>query len=219
MEYDFSGWATRANVKCSDGRVIMPNAFKHNDGNKVPLVWNHRHNDPLNVLGHAYLENRDEGVYAYCKFNETEAGKNAKIQVEHGDITALSIYANRLKQRGTDPCAVLHGEIREVSLVLAGANPSAYIDSVIRHGEDCDDEDAVIYSGENIMLFHSDEENDKEDLEMENEENLEDVYNNMTPEQQECVHAMIGLALEHSDEAEEAEENEAESNEAEADDI
>ena len=207
MEYDFSGWATRANVKCSDGRVIMPNAFKHNDGNKVPLVWNHRHNDPLNVLGHAYLENRKEGVYAYCKFNETEAGKNAKIQVEHGDITALSIYANRLKQRGSD---VLHGEIREVSLVLAGANPSAYIDSVIRHGEDCDDEDAVIYSGENIVLFHADEQNDdKEETDMNNDETLEDVYNNMTPEQQECVHAMIGLAMEHSDETDEVEETEA----------
>lgn len=213
MEYDFSGWATRANVKCSDGRVIMPNAFKHNDGNKVPLVWNHRHNDPLNVLGHAYLENRDEGVYAYCKFNETEAGKNAKIQVEHGDITALSIYANRLKQRGSD---VLHGEIREVSLVLAGANPSAYIDSVIRHGEDCDDEEAIIYSGENIALFHADAQNEnEEDSNVENEETLETVYNAMTPEQQECVHAMIGLALENSDETEEVEETE----EAETEDI
>ena len=202
MEYDFSGWATRANVKCSDGRVIMPNAFAHNDGNKVPLVWNHRHNDPLNVLGHAYLENRDEGVYAYCKFNETEAGKNTKIQVEHGDITALSIYANHLKQRGAD---VLHGEIREVSLVLAGANPSAYIDSVIRHGEDCDDEDAVIYSGENIVLFHADgkTEESEEDSSMENTESLEEVFNTMNDTQKDAVRVMLNIAMEHSDDSDE----------------
>ena len=125
MNYDFSGWATRNDLRCSDGRVIRKDAFKDNDGETVPLVWNHQHNDPLNVLGHAMLQNRDSGVYAYCTFNDTENGQAAKKMVEHGDITHLSIYANRLKQKGSD---VLHGAIREVSIVLAGANPGAYID-------------------------------------------------------------------------------------------
>ncbi len=145
MKPDFSGWATRNNRKCSDGRTIMKDAFKDNDGQSVPLVWNHQHDDPLNVLGHALLENRDEGVYAYCYFNETDKAKAAKEQVRHGDITGLSIYANQLKQKGGN---VLHGAIREVSLVLAGANPGAYIDSVLVHGEEIDE--AVIYSGEEI---------------------------------------------------------------------
>ena len=127
-KYDFSGWATRNDLKCSDGRTIRKDAFAHNNGKTVPLVWNHQHNEPFNVLGHALLENRDQGVYAYCAFNETEAGQMAKQLVEHGDVTSLSIYANQLKQKGGD---VLHGVIREVSLVLAGANPGAYIDSVI----------------------------------------------------------------------------------------
>jgi HK97 family phage prohead protease len=135
--FDFSGWATRNNLKCSDGRTIIKDAFKQDDGQTVPLVWNHQHNDPLNVLGHALLENREEGVYAYCKFNETESGMNAKLLVEHGDVSALSIYANQLKQQGPN---VLHGAIREVSLVLAGANPGAFIDSVVSHGEDSDEE-------------------------------------------------------------------------------
>ena len=116
MVYDFSGWATKNNLRCSDGRTIMKNAFKANDGQTVPLVWNHQHNDPLNVLGHACLENREEGVYAYGVFNETESGQAAKLLVEHGDVSALSIYANQLKQQGGN---VLHGDIREVSLVLA----------------------------------------------------------------------------------------------------
>lgn len=154
MEYDFSGWATRANVKCSDGRVIMKDAFKVNDGQTVPLVWNHSHNEPLNVLGHALLENRDEGVYAYCTFNETENGLAAKEAVKHGDITALSIYANKLKQKGAN---VIHGAIREVSLVLAGANPSAFIDTVVQHSDDIDEE-AIIFTGEDITLFHSEDE-------------------------------------------------------------
>ena len=124
MKFDFSGWATRNNLKCSDGRTILKDAFKANDGQTVPLVWNHQHNDSFNVLGHALLENRDDGVYAYCKFNDTEAGKNAKLLVEHGDVSALSIYANQLKQQGGN---VHHGEIREVSLVLAGANPGATV--------------------------------------------------------------------------------------------
>ena len=156
--YDFSGWATKNNLRCSDGRTILRDAFKHNDGQTVPLVWNHQHNDPLNVLGHALLENRESGVYAYCKFNDTEAGKNAKMLVEHGDVTALSIYANQLKQKGGN---VEHGVIREVSLVLAGANPGAFIDSILRHGE-ASDEEGVIYTGEMLVLFHAEEQNQNE---------------------------------------------------------
>ena len=151
-QYDFSGWATRNNILCSDGRTIRKDAFKHNDGKVVPLVWNHDHNDPFNVLGHATLENREEGVYVYGVFNDTEQGKNAKQLVQHGDIEALSIWANKLKQQGGD---VLHGDIKEVSLVLSGANIGAYIDSVIKHGEESDDE-AIIYSGEELTLSHAD---------------------------------------------------------------
>lgn len=201
MEYDFSGWATRNNLKCSDGRVILKDAFKSNDGETVPLVWNHQHNDAFNVLGHALLENRDSGVYAYCTFNDTESGKNAKLLVEHGDVSALSIYANKLKQQGSN---VLHGEIREVSLVLAGANPGAFIDSIISHGEESDEE-AIIYTGEYIRLKHSDDKEDdetaKEKTNMEkkkneNEETVEDVFNTLTEKQKKVVYALIGQALE-----------------------
>ena len=197
MKYDFSGWATKNNLRCSDGRTIMKDAFKHNDGQTVPLVWNHQHNDPLNVLGHALLENRDNGVYAYCTFNDTEAGKNAKMLVEHGDVTALSIYANQLKQKGGN---VEHGVIREVSLVLAGANPGAFIDSILRHGE-TSDEEGVIYTGEDIELYHADEEiqNDKkeEDEKVENKEKtVQDVVDSMTEEQKNVMYALIGQALE-----------------------
>ena len=201
--YDFSGWATKNNLKCSDGRTILKDAFKHNDGKTVPLVWNHQHNDALNVLGHALLENRDEGVYAYCKFNETDAGKNAKMLVEHGDITALSIYANQLRQQGSN---VEHGMIREVSLVLAGANPGAFIDSIIRHGESNDDE-AVIYTGENLDLSHAEEiqNGDTEEVEvvehneMEHaEKTVQDVVDSMTEEQRNVMYALIGQALEDS---------------------
>jgi HK97 family phage prohead protease len=192
--FDFSGWATRNNLKCSDGRTILKDAFKHNDGQTVPLVWNHQHNDPLNVLGHALLENREEGVYAYCKFNETESGKNAKLLVEHGDVSALSIYANQLKQNGSH---VIHGAIREVSLVLAGANPGAFIDAVIRHGE-TSDEEAIIYTGKNISLYHSDEK--KEDKPVDEKKNTEetvaDVFETLTEKQKTVVYAMIGQALE-----------------------
>ncbi len=150
--YDFSGWATRNNLKCSDGRTIRKDAFKNNDGQTVPLVWNHDHHDPMNVLGHALLENRDEGVYAYCSFNDTAAGNNAKLLVQHGDVTSLSIYANQLKQYGSD---VIHGAIREVSLVLAGANPGALIDAVLEHGELSEDS-AIIYNGvEELTLAHT----------------------------------------------------------------
>ena len=200
-KFDFSGWATRANIKCSDGRTIMKDAFKHMDGKTVPLVWNHKHNDPTEILGHAMLENRDEGVYAYCKFNDTESGQTAKQLVEHGDISALSIYANNLKEKMSH---VIHGNIREVSLVLAGANIGAYIDNVIKHGEEFDDE-AVIYTGEEgLALCHSedgeeDKKDDKEDDKMA-EKTVADVFNEFTEEQKTVVYAMIGQALEGSDE-------------------
>jgi HK97 family phage prohead protease len=203
--FDFSGWATRNNLKCSDGRTIMKDAFKHNDGQTVPLVWNHQHNDPLNVLGHALLENRDEGVYTYCKFNETESGKNAKLLVEHGDVSSLSIYANQLKQNGSN---VLHGAIREVSLVLAGANPGAFIDSVIKHG-DVSDEEAIIYTGENIALYHTDEQKEdktedkkdelKSDKKNEDKETVADVFDTLNEKQKTVVYAIIGQALEENE--------------------
>ena len=209
--FDFSGWATRNNLKCSDGRTIIKDAFKHNDGQTVPLVWNHQHNDPLNVLGHALLENRDEGVYAYCKFNETESGRNAKLLVEHGDVSALSIYANQLKQQGPN---VLHGAIREVSLVLAGANPGAFIDSVVRHGEESDEE-AIIFTGEDISLYHTDEKEDKpvdkkEELKSnkkEDEETVADVFETLNDKQKTVVYAMIGQALEEKEEPEDNNDN------------
>lgn len=171
-KYDFSGWATRNNIPCSDGRTIRKDAFKHNDGQVVPLVWNHNHNDANNVLGHALLKNKEDGVYAYGKFNETEQGRNAKLLVEHGDIVALSIYANQLKQQGGN---VIHGAIKEVSLVLAGANPGAFIDSVIKHGEESEGE-AVIYSGESVSLMHSDDSDELEESN-ETEEVVEEVSN------------------------------------------
>ena len=196
-KYDFTGWATKNNLRCSDGRTILQDAFKHNDGQTVPLVWNHQHNDPHNVLGHALLENRTEGVYAYCKFNDTEAGQNAKTLVQHGDVTALSIYANQLKQNGGN---VQHGVIREVSLVLAGANPGAFIDSVLRHGESSDEE-AVIYTGENLELSHAEEnqnepeKGDKEEMDNK-EKTIQDVVDSMSEEQKNVMYALIGKALE-----------------------
>lgn len=206
-EYDFSGWATRNNLKCSDGRTIMRDAFKDCDGQTVPLVWNHNHTDAVNVLGHALLENRPEGVYTYGKFNDTEEGLRGKELVKHGDITALSIYANKLQQKGGN---VLHGAIREVSLVLAGANPGAYIDSVIQHGE-ASEEEAVIYTGEDLKLFHSEDESaeaeeplihadDKEEKDMaeneNNEKTVQDVVDSMSEEQKNVMYALIGQALE-----------------------
>ena len=212
--FDFSGWATKANLKCSDGRIIRPDAFKHNDGQTVPLVWNHKHNDPSEVLGHALLENRADGVYAYCKFNDTDSGKTAKLLVQHGDVDQLSIYANQLKQQGPN---VIHGNIRELSLVLAGANPGAFIDSVIVHGEESDEE-AYIYTGEYIDLAHTgvpdiheeeiEPKETKEDtLEHSEEEKMEenkktddktvqDVIDTMTEEQKTVMYALVGAALE-----------------------
>ena len=200
--YDFGGWATRNDIRCSDGRTIRKNAFIDNDGKTVPLVWNHSHNDPANVLGHALLENRDQGVYAYCKFNNTELAQNAKELVKHGDVTELSIYANQLKQNGGD---VLHGAIREVSLVLAGANPGAFIDSIMMHGEESDEE-AIIYTGESISLSHADTStNESKPVEskkeekggtMNKEKTMKDVLDELTEEQKNVVYALIGQALE-----------------------
>lgn len=206
VNYDFSGWATRNDLKCSDGRTIRKDAFKHCDGKQVPLVWNHQHNDPNEILGHALLENREQGVYTYCKFNDTESGKTAKLLVEHGDISALSIYANGLKQQGGD---VLHGAIREVSLVLAGANPGAFIDSIIAHGEESEEE-AIIYTDETISLYHADdkaEENEEpKEEKTEDDETVQDVIDSMNEKQQNVMYGLIAKALEHS--AEESEESE-----------
>lgn len=241
-KYDFSGWATKNDLKCSDGRTIRSGAFSDCDGKTVPLVWNHQHGEVQNVLGHALLQNRPEGVYTYGKFNETEGGRMAKEMVKNGDISSLSIYANQLQQRGAD---VVHGMIREVSLVLAGANPGAFIDSVMVHGESSDSE-ATIYTGEDITLSHG------EDLEVETTENVEesdedpkpvvhaneekedskvadetkntesnsesdktvqDVLDSMTEEQKTVVYALIGDALENGDDTDDNDTSEGGNNE------
>lgn len=222
-EYDFGGWATVNNIKCSDGRTIMKDAFKHCDGQIVPLVWSHQHSDPLNVLGHALLENRERGVYAYCSFNDTPQGQSAKEAVKHGDINALSIYANKLQQNGGN---VLHGFIREVSLVMAGANPEAVIDSVMAHSIEGAEDETVFY-----VLMHSDEDDDtdteseettsttEESEQEENETNsneketeemstnlqhadgertVKDVFDELTDEQKNVVYAIVGQAVEEA---------------------
>ena len=219
--FDFEGWATKNDILCSDGRIIRKDAFKHCDGETIPLVWNHDHNDPYRIVGHALLENRDEGVYAYCRFNDTELGKTARIYVEHGDIKSLSIYANQLKQQGPN---VIHGVIREVSLVLAGANPGASIQNVIKHGEDVESEDEVlIFTGEEFTMSHAEtlenvkeEENNMTDVEMKegmemnhaeaeekkveetnaDDETIADVFNTFTEKQKTVVYALIGQAIE-----------------------
>ena len=219
-KFDFCGWATRNNTKCSDGLTIMKDAFKDCDGLTVPLCWGHNHDDPSRVLGHALLENREDGVYTYCKFNDTEQGQNAKLLVEHGDVTALSIYANKLKKQGN---FVMHGAIREVSLVLAGANPGAYIETVLAHGEEVEGE-AIIYTGEELSLMHSDDESEEifgkeQDPEADiqhadaskqegdeqmggdishadGEKTIKDVYESMNEEQKLACQAMVGMALE-----------------------
>ena len=223
MEYDFSGWATRNNILCSDGRTIMKDAFAQNDGQKVPLVWNHQHNDVNEVLGHALLENREEGVYAYCKFNNTESGQTAKQLVVNGDVDQLSIYANKLKSQAKN---VIHGCIREVSLVLAGANPGAYIDSVVVHSDGAEtEEEATIYTDEHIeVVEHSDSEseevvdeggekmegenmeevvNEVEETEVEetevqhsDEKTVQEVFDTFTDEQKTVVYAIVGQAVE-----------------------
>lgn len=193
--FDFSGWATKNDLKCSDGRTIRRDAFKDNDGKTVPLVWNHQHDDPANVLGHALLRNRKEGVYAYCTFNDTESGRNAKQLVDNGDVTSLSIYANRLKQHGGD---VLHGQIREVSLVLVGANPGAFIDVVsIAHGDDVEEE-ALIWANEPISLYHADNSKDDEEdttVADKNEKTVQDVIDGMDEDEKNVMYYMIGQAL------------------------
>lgn len=208
MKYDFSGWATKNNLKCSDGLTIVKDAFKENNGMTVPLVWNHEHNDPNNVLGHAMLENRDEGVYAYCAFNSTPSAQNAQNMVQHGDIVALSIYANQLKKQGN---FVMHGQIREVSLVLAGANPGAYIDDVIVHGMPLEGE-AVLFTGEEIELYHAkkEEENNKmskpqpktdsQDNQSDNtdEKTIQEVFDTLTDEQKNVVYAIVGAAVDEA---------------------
>lgn len=216
-KFDFCGWATRNNTKCSDGLTIMRDAFKDCDGLTVPLCWGHNHDDPTRVLGHALLENREDGVYTYCKFNDTEQGQNAKLLVQHGDVTALSIYANKLKKQGN---FVMHGAIREVSLVLAGANPGAYIETVLAHGEEVEGE-AIIYTGEELSLMHSDdgepetEQDPEADIQhadtseqegaeqmngdishADGKKTIKDVYESMNEEQKLACQVMVGMALE-----------------------
>lgn len=233
MDYDFSGWATRNDLRCADGLIIREGAFKENDGMTVPLVWNHDHEDPYRVIGHALLENREEGVYAYGKFNETDLGKTAKIYVEHGDITSMSIYANQVQKQGPN---VMHGLIREVSLVLAGANPGAYIEEVIKHGEESNGEEARIYTGLDIELYHAEEPNKKEEKgetnmpeEAKKTENsgkapetkepakgktIGEIIEAMTQEQQNAVYALIGEVVEDlKDEPDDMEEDDMEESE------
>lgn len=223
MKYDFGGYATRNDILCSDGRTIRKDAFKDNDGATVPLVWNHDHNDPMNVLGHAVLENRNDGVYAYCTFNDTDSGKTAKMLVEHGDIDSLSIYANQLKQHAGD---VVHGNIREVSLVLAGANSGARIDTHgIEHGDDGDYESAVIYhDADGVYLNDDSEENQNGEETMLHSNNLQhadssdgetvgDIIKSMTDEQRNVLYALVGMAMDgklNEDSDEEEDDNSAE---------
>lgn len=193
--YDFSGYATRNDLKCGDGRIIRRDAFKDNDETSVPLVWQHVHDDPSNILGHADLENRPDGVYAYCTFNDTPSAINAKKAVQHGDITSMSIYANKLQQRGSD---VIHGIIREVSLVVAGANPGAKINPLsIAHGygdyTELEDE-AIITIGENILI-HSDED-EEDNVNTQNEDTIQDVIDTMNDDQKSVLYYMVGQAME-----------------------
>lgn len=202
LRYDFSGWATRNDLVCADGRTIRQDAFKDCDGKMVPLVWNHQHNNPTDILGHALLENRQDGVYAYCTFNESEAGRAGKLLVQHGDVEALSIYANQLKQQNRD---VVHGVIREVSLVVAGANPGARIDFVdMAHGEGGEQE-VIIKTGESISLYHADDGDDDGDDGSKSKENpkddgeggdtLEAVVDSMSEEQKKVMYGLLGAAL------------------------
>lgn len=206
--YDFSGYATRNDLLCEDGRTIRKDAFKDNDGATVPLIWNHNHKDSQAVLGHALLENRKDGVYAYCTFNDTEEGEHAKQLVHNGDVRSLSIYANKLKQVGGD---VIHGSIKELSLVLAGSNPGAYIDFVMAHGEDEDDGLWANYDENALVIYHSSEKESeenkmnkeelnqqkrREDNNEKKEKTIREVFNELTKEQQEVVYAFIGMALE-----------------------
>lgn len=206
--FDFGGWATKNNLRCSDGRTIMKNAFKDDNGRRVPLVWNHRHDSPATVLGHAILENREDGVYAYCSFNSTANGQDAKEQVKHGDINALSIFANNLKEEGKN---VVHGIIREVSLVLAGANPGAFIDSVIVHADGShieDREQGIFYTGEFIELAHADDGDDDDENKSDTKgETVQDIYDSFTDKQKVVMYSMLeeilGMDEEADDESDE----------------
>ena len=224
MKYDFGGWATRNDLLCADGRTIRKDAFKAQDGQTVPLVWNHNHSTPENILGLAHLENRDDGIYAYCEFNNSEAGKTAKEIVNHGDIRSLSIFANQLMQNGKD---VLHGLIREVSLVLAGANPGAFIDNVMAHGDNGDSGIILCYD-ENITLYHSaDEDNktlEKKETPAEDDkgtteekdkkdETLEDVFNTLNEKQKTAVYAMLGQTLDDKENPKDKKEDDNDSKE------
>lgn len=209
MKYDFGGYATRNNLTCTDGRVIKKDAFKSQNGEKVPLVWNHNH-DVDNVLGLAHLENREDGVYAYCEFNDTEKGKTAKELVQHGDVRSLSIFANQLMQKGSD---VIHGLIREVSLVIAGANPGAFIDDVIAHGED--GSGIIICYDEGVTVFmHSDDKEktkdseDKKKEKSEDDETVEDVFDSLTEKQKTAVYAVIGTIMEDNKNNDDSDDNE-----------
>lgn len=213
MKYDFGGYATRNNLTCTDGRVIKKDAFKSQNGETVPLVWNHNH-DVDDVLGLAHLENREDGVYAYCEFNDTEKGKTAKELVQHGDVRSLSIFANQLMQKGSD---VIHGLIREVSLVIAGANPGAFIDDVIAHGED--GSGIIICYDEGVTVFmHSDDKPDDEEKtkdsedekkeKSEDDETVEDVFDSLTEKQKTAVYAVIGTIMEDNKNNDDSDDNE-----------
>lgn len=225
-KFDFRGWATIHNVRCSDGRTITPESFKHCDGKKVPLVWSHQHDDPTNVLGHAYLEYHDEGIRAYGFFNETFKAQETKCSVQHGDIVALSIYANHLKENGPVSSRIVsHGDIQEVSLVIAGANPGAFIDSVLSHADDMEPtptDAAVIYSGEPLELYHADkeknEDNEKKDEaetkkeepsddKLEDKTTLKDVLDTLNEKQKIAVYGIVAEALESKDESDETKNN------------
>ena len=205
-KYDFGGWATKYDLSCSDGRTILKGAFAHCDEKKVPLVWNHTYDSPENIIGHATLVHKDEGVYAYCEFNETPAAETAKNLVKHRDITSLSIYANKLKQSGNK---VLHGDIKEVSLVLAGANPGASIQEVLIHGDDVDASEATIYNdSEELEMWHADEPEEGEDIQhADDNETVADIYNSMSEKQKMAVAAIIDQLAEPEDEDKEGEEN------------
>ena len=201
MEWDFCGYATKNDLRCDDGRIIRKDAFKPQDGTKVPLCWNHQHNSPQDVLGHAVLENRDDGVYAYCKFNNTPSGQDAKEQVKNGDIESLSIWANNLVHKGRE---VVHGVIREVSLVFAGANPGAFIESVMAHSEPMDegDDEGIFYSGEGIELYHAAETKKEEPEVTEESKNAEgsgktvrEVLDTLNDEQKTAVAIIVGQAV------------------------
>ena len=191
-KYDFSGWATVNDLLCADGRTIRRDAFKDDDGKVVPLVWNHNHSSVDNVLGKALLHNEHNGVKAYCTFNDTPAGQKAKLVVEHGDVAGLSIYANKLKQVGGD---VMHGVIREVSLVLATANPGALIDPILAHGDESEDQ-AIIYTGEELELYHADEAPEEKGKEMaNNDKTIKEVFDTLSEEQKTAVYAVIGMVV------------------------